>query len=79
MGEQAAKQVFRRMAAVNARPPFQFRLNRELESENEKYYCLKKDEEVSVASLLSGRPGAGRSDWKAKVGEIMASRPKTNL
>lgn len=77
--QQGAKQVFKRMAAVNARPPFQFRLNRELETENEKFFCLKKDEEVSVVSLLSSRPEPGRADWKAKVGEIIASRPKTNL
>ncbi len=79
VGEQEAKKVFQRMAAVNMRPPFLFRLNRETEIENEKFFCLKKDEEVSVVSLLSGRHEAVHTNWKEKMGEIMASRPKTNL
>ena len=69
------------MAYVNRRPPFLFRLNREIEIDNERFYHLKKeDDEISVKSLISRGPDHNYNDgWKEKVNQIVSSKLQTNL
>ena len=48
-----AKIVFKRMANVNMRPPFMFKLHNELEFDNDKFFCVKKTDRESLNDIFS--------------------------
>lgn len=48
-----AKIVLKRMAHINRRPPFMFKFNREMEFDNENFYCIKRDDRESINDVMS--------------------------
>lgn len=77
---QEAKCVLKKMADVNQRPPFLFRLNAEIEEANSRFFCLKKEDLQSMNSLATPKMDAGAKKEKkndnSKLQELISHKKK---
>lgn len=77
---QEAKSVLKKMADVNQRPPFLFRLNAEIEEANSRFFCLKKEDLQSINSIATPRIDTGANKEKkkdnSKLQELISHKKK---
>lgn len=68
----AAKKVLCKMADTNRRPPFQFKLMKEIEVDNEKFFYIKKTAETEARNSHGNPLKSMTSHTKSKGPEIKA-------